>query len=63
MCGDLAVPVRVVEVRAGAALCEDRVGNRAEIPTDFVPEVRPGDILLVHSGVAIGRVEATHEVR
>ncbi len=62
-CGDLVVPVRVLEVREGVALCEDRAGNQAEIATDFVSDVTPGDILLVHSGVAIAREEASDEVR
>lgn len=62
-CGDLAVPVRVLEVRGGMALCEDRVGNRAEVAVEFVPGAAPGDVLLVHSGVAIARVEGSDEVR
>ncbi len=50
------MPVRVVAVREGAAEVEDRLGNRAEVAADFVPDARPGDVLLVHLGVAIGRV-------
>lgn len=57
-CGDLAVPVRVLEVFGSTARVEDRRGNRGEVAVDFVPGVRPGDILLVHTGVAIGRIEA-----
>ncbi len=56
-CGDLAIPVKVVEVRGDVALCEDRLGQRAKIALNFVPETSPGDVLLMHLGVAIARVE------
>ncbi len=53
-CSDEAVPMRVAEVRAGAlALCDD-----TEVMTDLVGAVEPGDVLLVHAGVAIARAEA-----
>jgi hydrogenase expression/formation protein HypC len=56
-CGDVAVPARVLAVDAAGARVEDRVGNRALVAIDFVPETRPGDLLLIHSGVAIARIE------
>jgi hydrogenase maturation factor len=66
-CADAGIPVRVLEVRStsgggGAASaclarCEDRAGAQADIAVDFISGVRPGDILLVHAGVAIARVE------
>ena len=56
-CGDGAVPARVLAVDGTAARVEDRLGNRAEVALDFVPDTRPGDLLLVHSGVAIARIE------
>lgn len=57
-CGDVAVPVRVVALRAdGFTECEDRTGTRAEIATAFIPDVAPGDVLLVHMGVAIACVQ------
>jgi hydrogenase expression/formation protein HypC len=56
-CGDVAVPVRVLATEEGAAVVADRLGNRATVATDFVPGARPGDVLLVHAGVAIGRAE------
>lgn len=59
-CGDVAVPVKVIEVRGGEAVVEDRSGVRATVAVDFVPDVKAGDILLVHMGCAIGR---TSEVR
>lgn len=55
-CGDVAVPVRVLESQGHTARCEDQAGQQAEIATDFVPDARPGDVLLVHMGVAIARI-------
>ena len=55
-CGDMAVPVRVLDLTGQEALCEDRLGQRARIAVDFVPGVTAGDVLLVHLGVAIVRV-------
>jgi hydrogenase expression/formation protein HypC len=52
------VPVRVLRVDGLAAEVVDRLGQRTQVAVDFVPGVRPGDVLLVHTGVAIGRVEA-----
>jgi len=62
-CGDVAVPVRVLRAEGTTAEVMDRLGRRAEVATDFVPDAGRGDILLVHLGVAIGRVESTDEVR
>jgi hydrogenase expression/formation protein HypC len=56
-CGDVAVPARVLAVDAAGAQVEDRLGNRAVVAIDFAPDARPGDLLLIHSGVAIARVE------
>jgi hydrogenase maturation factor len=53
-CSDEAVRVHVVEARPGAvALCEGDL----EVMTDLVGAVGPGDLLLVHAGVALARVE------
>jgi hydrogenase expression/formation protein HypC len=54
-CGDVAVPVKVIEVRGGEAVVEDRLGMRATAAIDFVSDVKAGDVILVHMGVAIGR--------
>ncbi len=58
VCSDAGIPVRVVSVEGDDALCEDRVGNRAQIAVELVAPVRVGEVLLTHGGVAIGRVEA-----
>jgi hydrogenase maturation factor len=45
----------VTAVRPGAlAVCEAGL----EVMTDLVGPVEPGDVVLVHAGVAIARIEA-----
>jgi hydrogenase maturation factor len=52
-CSDEAVPMRVIEVRGdGIALCDG-----AEVMTELVGDVAPGDELLVHAGTAIARAQ------
>ena len=58
VCSDAGIPVRVLSVEGDDALCEDRVGNRAQIAVELVSPVRAGEVLLTHGGVAIGRVAA-----
>ena len=54
-CSDEGVLSRVVESRPDAlALCDD--GH--EVMTDLVGPVEIGDVLIVHAGIAIARVEA-----
>ena len=49
-CSDEAVPRTVRAVQAdGTALCDDGT----EVMTDLVGAVEPGDVVLVHAGVAI----------
>ena len=53
-CSDEGVPMRVAAVRPDAtAVCE----GDTEVMTDLVGAVEPGDVLLVHAGVALARVE------
>lgn len=57
-CGDVGIPVRVIRLLdEHRALCEDRTGQRAEIATDFTPEAACSDVLLVHMGVALARMQ------
>ncbi len=60
-CSDAGIPVRVLSVDGHDALCEDSVGNRAEIAVELVAPVRLGEVLLTHGGVAIGKVAAQGE--
>ena len=58
-CGDDGVPMRVVridEVR-GLALCADDDGSSQTVETALVEPVAPGDLLLVHAGTALTRLE------
>jgi len=56
-CGDVAVEVEVVEVAASAAVV--RRGEATEhVAIDLVGDVRAGDRLLCHAGVALEKLEA-----
>ena len=54
-CGDVAVPLRVIEVdeRRELALCQDWQGRQETVEIALVAPVAPGDELLVHAGTAI----------
>ena len=58
-CSDAGIPVRVVSLDGDDAVCEDSIGNRAEIAVELVTPVQIGETLLTHGGVAIGRVHET----
>jgi hydrogenase maturation factor len=55
-CSDEALPVRVLHIDAesGLALVEVK-GTTEEIDITLVDDVVPGDLLLAHGGVALGR--------
>jgi len=61
-CGDVAVVVRVVELRGARALVErdgasrGAGGAREEVAVDLVEPVHVGERLLCHAGVALARV-------
>jgi hydrogenase maturation factor len=56
VCSDAGIPVRVISIQGDDALCEDAAGNQTEIAVELVAPVRPGEVLLTHGGVAIGKV-------
>ena len=56
VCSDAGIPVRVVSLDGDDALCEDAAGNRLQVAIELVTPVRVGDALLIHGGVAIGRL-------
>ncbi|MEJ7631920.1 MAG: HypC/HybG/HupF family hydrogenase formation chaperone [Rubrobacteraceae bacterium] len=58
VCSDAGIPVRVISIEGDDAVCEDAAGNQAEIAVELVAPVEPGEILLTHGGVAIGKVAA-----
>lgn len=58
-CSDRADPVRVVALAAaGEARCVDASGRACTVQVELVPEAAPGDLLLVHAGVALARLAA-----
>lgn len=59
VCGDVAVPVTVVEAGEPDATCEDDHGQRGAVGVELVAPVAAGDRLLIHGGVAISRLEIT----
>lgn len=58
-CGDVAVPVTVVEAGDPDALCQDDYGQRGTVGVELVSPVRQGERLLIHGGVAISRLDPT----
>jgi hydrogenase expression/formation protein HypC len=52
----LAVPARIVELEEDRAVV-DAMGNRWKCRTTLTPEVKLGDIVLIHAGFAIATVE------
>ncbi len=60
-CSDAGIPVQVISLNGDDAICEDSVGNRAEIAVELVAPVQIGETLLTHGGVAIGKVADVHQ--
>jgi hydrogenase maturation factor len=55
-CGDVAIRGKVIALGGGRAVVE--VDGRVEtVATDLVEDVREGDVLLCHAGIALQRVE------
>ena len=52
----LAVPARIVELNDDKAVV-DALGNRYNVRTTLTPEVKLGDIVLVHAGFAIAMID------
>ena len=52
----LAVPARIVELVDDKAVA-DAMGNRWKIRTTLTPEIKLGDIVLIHAGFAIAKVD------
>jgi hydrogenase expression/formation protein HypC len=52
----LAIPARIVELKGDRAIV-DAMGNRFRAKTTLLPEVRIGQLVLVHAGFAISTIE------
>lgn len=55
-CGDEGIPMHVLSVDDGIAVCRDGDGGRHEVMVELV-DAGAGDALLVHAGVAIALLE------
>ena len=52
----LAIPARIVELEADRAVV-DAMGNRWKARTTLLKDVTVGDLVLIHAGFAISRVD------
>ena len=52
----LAVPARIIEKEGDKAVA-DAMGNRWNIRVTLTPDIEVGDIVLVHAGYAITKVD------
>ena len=53
----LAIPAKVVELRAGDQAIIDLGGVRKDVSLALVEEVAPGDYVIVHVGYALQKVD------
>lgn len=53
----LALPARLIEIRAAEQAVVELGGIRKDISIALVPEARIGDYVIVHVGHAIGRID------
>lgn len=52
----LAIPARIIELDGDNAVV-DAMGNRFAAKTTLLPEIKVGDLVLVHAGFAISVVD------
>ena len=52
----LAIPARIIELEGDKAIV-DAMGNRFKAKTTLLPDVKLGDLVLVHAGFAISKVD------
>jgi hydrogenase expression/formation protein HypC len=52
----LAIPARIIELEGDRAVV-DAMGNRWKAKTTLLPEVKLGDLVLIHAGFAISLVD------
>lgn len=55
----VGVPAKVIEKKEFTALV-DVMGTRVEVGILFVPEVRPGEYVIVHAGQGMSIVDETY---
>ena len=52
----LAIPARIIELEGDKAVV-DAMGNRFNAKTTLLPDIKLGDLVLVHAGFAISQVD------
>jgi hydrogenase expression/formation protein HypC len=52
----LAIPARIVELQGDKAVV-DAMGNQFHARTTFLPDVKLGDLVLIHAGFAISTID------
>jgi hydrogenase expression/formation protein HypC len=52
----LAIPARIVELQDDRAVV-DAMGNRWKAKTTLLPDAKLGDVVLIHAGFAIAKVD------
>ena len=52
----LAIPARIVKLEGDKAVV-DAMGNQFHARTMFLPDVKIGDLVLIHAGFAISTIE------
>lgn len=52
----LAVPARIIEKKGDKAVA-DAMGNRWNIRITLTPDIEVGDVVLIHAGYAIAKVD------
>ncbi len=52
----LAIPARIIELEGDRAIV-DAMGNQFRARTTLLPQVKLGDLVLVHAGFAISTIE------
>jgi len=52
----LAVPMKI-ETKDGSAGVVSYAGGRYDVRLDFVPDAKAGDYVIVHTGVAINKLD------
>ena len=52
----LAIPARIIELEGDKAVV-DAMGNHFKAKTTLLPDVKLGDLVLVHAGFAISQVD------
>ena len=52
----LAIPARIIELEQDRAVV-DAMGNRFKAKTTLLPDAKLGDLVLIHAGFAISKVD------